>query len=71
MLSNHFPPDIRDALVQAASTPVCAEWDTARQRAIDAAVRRARLRYPELFQADPEPMRQVLPIADLFGGASC
>lgn len=71
MLSQHFPPEVRDALARAAQTPVLYDGDLARVRAVDKAVAAARRKYPELFVVEPEPMRQVLQIADLFGGAQC
>ncbi len=67
-LSQHFPPEVREALARAAATPTHGDG-LARTRAVDRVIAAARLKYPELFRVEEEPVRQVLPIADLFGGA--
>jgi hypothetical protein len=48
--SNHFPPDVRLALLRAASTPVSGSDPFARVKAINAVIERARLRFPQLFR---------------------
>jgi hypothetical protein len=51
-ISNHFPPVVRDALVRAAQTPLNQLDPLVRVRAINQAIRRARLTFPELFRPD-------------------
>jgi hypothetical protein len=51
-VSNHFPPQIRDALVRASQTPLEPLDPLARVRAVDQAIRRARLAHPELFRPE-------------------
>lgn len=51
-VANHFPPEVRDALVQAARTPVASEADLSRLKAINQAIERARLKYPKLFRVE-------------------
>lgn len=49
-VSQHFPPDVRARLVEAARVPVTEADPMARVRAVDRAVAWARLRYPEMFR---------------------
>jgi hypothetical protein len=51
-VSDHFPPSVRDALVRASQTPFDEMDPLARVRAINKAIQRARLAYPELFRPD-------------------
>ena len=47
-ISNHFPPNVRDALVAASRMPI--DFDLyARVKAINQVVAKARATYPELF----------------------
>lgn len=48
----HFPPHVRDALVQASQTPITHWTPQARILAIDKAVDRARATHPELFRKE-------------------
>lgn len=48
-VSNHFPPMVRDALVEASRTSTDIDY-MARVRAINHAVERAKLRFPNLFK---------------------
>lgn len=49
-VSNHFPPEVRDALVIAAQTHT-PEWNPlARVKAINRAITWSRSKYPELFR---------------------
>ena len=45
---NHFPAQVRDALVNASQTPIYPD-PLARQKAIDRALAKARAAFPELF----------------------
>lgn len=45
---NHFPAQVRDALVNASQTPQYPD-PLARQKAIDRALAKARASFPELF----------------------
>jgi hypothetical protein len=49
---NHFPPHVRDALVQASQTPITTWHPQARILAIDTAIDRARASHPELFRKE-------------------
>lgn len=49
-VSHHFPANIRDALVQAARTPVDGADPYARERAVDQAIRKVRRDHPDLFR---------------------
>lgn len=50
-VSEHFPPDVRTALQQAARTP----GQLAKLIAIDHVIATAKLRHPELFRVEDEP----------------
>lgn len=51
-ISNHFPPFVRDALVRAAQTPDNPLDPLARIKAINRAIRTARLTNPNLFKPE-------------------
>jgi hypothetical protein len=54
-ISNLFPPRIRDALIEAARTPITSSDPLARDKAINAVIERARSLYPEKFINRREP----------------
>lgn len=49
-ISNHFPPNVRDQLVEASKVDEGIEESTKRIEAIDEVIGQARLMYPALFR---------------------
>lgn len=49
-ISNHFPPNVRDALVEASKIDEGLEISEKRIEAIDEVIGQARMMYPRLFR---------------------
>lgn len=49
-ISNHFPPPVRDLLVNASHTPFDEFDPEARVRAVNRAIAQVRRHYPHLFR---------------------